>query len=251
MPDKITDKDIEFGKYIKKLRDERNLSLRQVDLYSGVSNSYLSMLENGKRKIPSPDVLKKLAEAYKVDYNQLMEKAGYIDRGVVYAPTYFESPDVGDRVVCEGLASYSKEELENFRVITSKNNLVKIPILGVIRAGEPILAEENIIGYEYEDKKELNGDEYFYLRVTGDSMNKSRIQEGDLVLVRRQSDVDSGDIAVVLVGDEEATLKKIMKVDGVIVLQPDSYNPIHKPRIISKDENIRILGKVIHAKIKF
>jgi transcriptional regulator with XRE-family HTH domain len=69
----------EFGEYIKKLRKDRNLTIRQVELYAGVSNSYLSLLENGKRDIPSPEILKKLATAYKVDYNDLMDKAGYLN----------------------------------------------------------------------------------------------------------------------------------------------------------------------------
>lgn len=68
-----------FGSYIKELRKERNLTTRQVELYSGVSSSYLSLIENDKRGIPSPAVLKKLAKVYKVSYYDLMHKAGHID----------------------------------------------------------------------------------------------------------------------------------------------------------------------------
>lgn len=69
----------EFGNYIRNIRKEKKLTIRQVELYSGVSNSYLSLLENGKRDIPSPDILKKLARVYKISYTNLMNKAGYIE----------------------------------------------------------------------------------------------------------------------------------------------------------------------------
>ena len=67
-----------FGKYIKRLRNNRNLTLRQLEIKSGVSNSYLSQLENGKRGIPSPDILKKLSLPLGVPYQELMAAAGYL-----------------------------------------------------------------------------------------------------------------------------------------------------------------------------
>ncbi|MEL7568371.1 MAG: helix-turn-helix transcriptional regulator [Eubacteriaceae bacterium] len=67
-----------FGKYIKNLRSDRNLTLRQLEIKSGVSNSYLSQLENGKRGIPSPDILRKLSLALGVSYQELMAVAGYL-----------------------------------------------------------------------------------------------------------------------------------------------------------------------------
>lgn len=69
---------LDFGKYLKKLRTERSLTIRQVEVFSGVSNSYLSQLENGKRGIPSPDTLKKLAPVYRISYEELMSAAGYL-----------------------------------------------------------------------------------------------------------------------------------------------------------------------------
>lgn len=69
----------EFGEYLRKLRKEKNLTIRQIETYSGVSNSYLSQVENGKKGIPSPSILKKLSKALKVDYNLLMIKAGHLD----------------------------------------------------------------------------------------------------------------------------------------------------------------------------
>lgn len=70
----------EFGLYIRKLRTNREMTIRQLELYSGVSNSYLSQLENGRRGIPSPDIIKKISKGLKVDYNDLMIKAGYMEK---------------------------------------------------------------------------------------------------------------------------------------------------------------------------
>lgn len=70
---------IAFGKYIKKLREDRGLTIRQLEFYSNVSNSYLSLVENGKRGIPSPEILKKLAPVLKVPYEDLMAAAGHLN----------------------------------------------------------------------------------------------------------------------------------------------------------------------------
>ncbi|MED4403728.1 transcriptional regulator [Metabacillus fastidiosus] len=72
---------IEFGKFLKRIREEKGLTLREIQELSGVSNSYLSQLENGKRGLPSPDILKKIYQSLDVDYYELMEKAGYIVSG--------------------------------------------------------------------------------------------------------------------------------------------------------------------------
>lgn len=69
----------EFGEYLKTLRKEKKLTIRQLDLYSGVSNSYISQMERGARGIPSPDILEKLAKPLGVEYGELMKVAGYID----------------------------------------------------------------------------------------------------------------------------------------------------------------------------
>lgn len=68
----------EFGRYLRELRESRGLSTRQVKLQSGVSNAYISLLENGERGIPSPEILEKLARVYRVPYDKLMKLAGYI-----------------------------------------------------------------------------------------------------------------------------------------------------------------------------
>lgn len=68
----------EFGEYLKSLRKKRKLTIRQLDTYSGVSNSYISQMERGERGVPSPDILRKLAKPLNVDYEELMMRAGHL-----------------------------------------------------------------------------------------------------------------------------------------------------------------------------
>lgn len=70
----------DFGNYLRSLRKKRKLTVRQLDMYSGVSHSYISQMERGVKGIPSPDILKKLAKPLDIDYEDLMEKAGYITK---------------------------------------------------------------------------------------------------------------------------------------------------------------------------
>ena len=122
-----------------------------------------------------------------------------------------------------------------------------IPILGRIPAGLPLYAEQNIEGYTLTELDD--GDEYFALRVEGDSMNAARIQEGDLLIIRRQPAVDDGDIAIVMVGDEDATVKRFYHSDTTVTLTPQSTNPNHKPQVYDlKATSIKILGKVVQVK---
>lgn len=69
----------EFGEYLKSIRKYKKMTIRQLELYSKVSNAYISQLERGERGIPSPDILKKLADPLGVEYNELMIKAGYVE----------------------------------------------------------------------------------------------------------------------------------------------------------------------------
>lgn len=123
-----------------------------------------------------------------------------------------------------------------------------IPILGRIAAGLPIYAEQNIEGYALTD---LNGGaEYFALRVVGDSMNAARIQEGDLLIVRRQKEVENGEIAVVMVNNDDATVKRFYASSTTITLVPQSTNPTHQPQIYDlSSTTIDVIGKVV--KVEF
>lgn len=124
----------------------------------------------------------------------------------------------------------------------------RIPILGRIAAGLPLYAEQNIEGYTLTD---LNGGaEYFALRVKGDSMNAARIQEGDVLIVRRQEEVENGEVAIVMVGDDDATVKRFYSTGNTVTLMPQSTNPKHQAQMYDlRKTKIKVLGKVV--KVEF
>ena len=115
-------------------------------------------------------------------------------------------------------------------------------------AGLPIFAEENIEGYTYTD---LNGGaDYFALRVEGDSMDAARIFDGCLVIVRKQDIVEDGQIAVVLVDHEDATIKRFHREGDTVILSPQSTNPAHKPLVYNlRETKIKIEGKIAEVKL--
>lgn len=123
------------------------------------------------------------------------------------------------------------------------SSLVKIPVLGTITCGEPILAEENLDGYREEIADLLPTGELFYLKTKGDSMVPT-VPESSYVLIRSQPTVEDGEIAAVLVnGDEEATLKRVKHQGNVVMLLAD--NSAYAPYIITPDNPARIIGKAI------
>lgn len=127
-----------------------------------------------------------------------------------------------------------------------------IPVLGTVRAGLPMEAVENILDYEEISEEMARQGEFFALQIKGDSM-EPKISQGDVVIVRKQSDVDSGEIAIVLVNGDEATIKKVVKFTGGINLVPT--NPVYDVRTYSNDQieklPVVILGKVIELRAKF
>lgn len=117
----------------------------------------------------------------------------------------------------------------------------KVPLLGTIAAGTPIYAEENFDGYR-ESTEDVRAD--FCLKIKGDSMIGARINDGDIVFIRKQPDVENGEIAAVLI-DGEATLKRVYKKNASLVLQAE--NPKYAPIVCSAktcDECI-IMGKAV------
>jgi SOS-response transcriptional repressor LexA/DNA-binding XRE family transcriptional regulator len=314
-----------FGEKLKELRKNKGLKIRELEGLAGVSNAYLSQLENGKRGKPSPDIIKKLAPHLGVTYTELMKLAGFITEDIdqealellkledieevfEYAFEQFFNdvskdgevikefrdiflghltgldPNLQEHFSEENMKSrqfweeifnqlsfqeklefllllkkdmdisqiYRPSDEEDKNVLESKQNYyskndieqpgktVQVPILGYIAAGQPIFADEHIIDYE-EVPGEFNKD-HFMLIVKGDSMKGSRIYPGDKVVVKMQPEVENGEIAVVNVSGEDATLKKVKKYeDGSVWLisTNEKYAPIPLQR------SSRIIGKVI------
>lgn len=126
----------------------------------------------------------------------------------------------------------------------------KIPVLGHISAGLPLYAAEHIEGYTYTEHN--GGAEYFALKVKGDSMTAAHINDGSMIIVRRQSEVENGQIAVVRVDKEDATVKRFRQDGNIVQLIPQSYNPEHQIQIYDlKDTDIEIIGRVVECKTEF
>jgi repressor LexA len=119
----------------------------------------------------------------------------------------------------------------------------KIPIVGRVTAGEPILAIENIEGYIHLDRSLISSKNVFLLRVEGNSMIEAHIQDGDFAMVRPQSTAEDGEIVVALIEDE-ATIKRIFQKRDLIQLEP--ANQTMKSIVVRKGEKkVAIVGKVV------
>lgn len=133
-----------------------------------------------------------------------------------------------------------------------KRKGVRIPVLGKVAAGIPLEAIEEILDYEEIEPELAATGEFFALQIGGDSM-EPKLSKGDVVIVRKQEDVNSGDIAIVLVNGNDATCKKVIKHEngGVTLI---SYNPKYTPMFYTADEvssiPIRIIGKAIELRAK-
>lgn len=132
-----------------------------------------------------------------------------------------------------------------------KEKGVKIPVLGYVRAGIPVEAVEEILDYEEITESMAQKGNFFGLKIKGESM-EPRICEGDVVIVRQQPDVESGEIAVVLVNGDEATVKRLVKQESGIMLQ--AFNPEFPPLFFSlkdiEEKPVSIVGKVVELRGK-
>lgn len=197
-----------FGERLAALMEDNNDTTYSLGEYLQLSNSTVSRYLSGDIS-PKTTTIQAIAEKYRVN------------------PAWLAGAEGAEKYI-EGV------------------NYKKIPIIGTIAAGVGILAHENIEGYECAPD---NANVDFCLRVKGDSMINARILDGDIVFIRQQPDVENGEIAVVLFSDrEEATLKRVYKLDGSIILRAE--NPNYKEHVYTKKEakNIRILGKAIFFK---
>ena len=129
---------------------------------------------------------------------------------------------------------------------------LQIPVLGTVAAGIPISAVEDILDYEEVPQSWENQGEFFGLRIKGDSM-EPRMESGDVVIVKQQSDANSGDTVIVLVNGDDATCKRLQKTDNGIMLV--STNPKYPPMFYSTEDiqtkPVVILGKVVELRQKY
>lgn len=212
-----------LGQIIKNYRLENNYSMADFAEISGLSKAYISLLEKnkhpktGKKISPSIQCIKQVADAINMDFDDLFK-------------------------LLEGNVTVSKDgETTN-----------RIPVLGSVPAGIPIEAIQDIVDYEEIDSKIASKGEYFALRIKGDSM-EPRICEGDVVIVKQQDDVESGDVAIVMVNGNDATIKRLVKYhDGIRLLPSNpSYEPLYFTNKEIEEKPVRVIGKVIENRQKY
>ena len=210
---------MKLGDLIREYREKHDLSQRQFAEKCDLSNGYISILEKGtnpntgKPVTPTIPQLKKIATGLGITTMEMLEC-------------------VDDMPIDISLGVPG---------VISMPEMRKIPLIGSIACGAPILAEEHI--EEYIDiPRHIHAE--FALTCKGDSMINARIFDGDVVYIRQQETVDNGEIAAVLI-DGEATLKRVRLYDDHISLEPE--NPQYRPMVYWGEEMnaIRILGKAV------
>lgn len=195
----------------------KNKGITQEDLAATLGYKSFTTVQKWEKGIAEPplSVLRKLSELFRVELYDLTE------------------------------TDLSRQQPQASRGIS-------IPVLGKVAAGLPIEAIENIIDYEEISREQARYGEYFGLMLKGHSM-EPRMCEGDIVIVRKQENVNSGEIAIVLVNGNEATCKKIRKTGDGIMLIP--LNPNYDPLFYNHQEieelPVRIIGKVVELRAKY
>ena len=196
-----------FSKNLIELRQQRNLTHRNLALKLGISNATISRAEKGS-VIPDTDTVGKIADFFGVTVDYLL---GNI----------------------------------------SEMKGIKIPVLGSIPAGIPLEAITDILDYEEIPEKMAKSGEYFALKVKGDSM-APKILNGDIVIIRKQEDAESGNVCVVMINGYDATLKEIKKDTAGIWVLPYNPNSDFKPTFYSKKEieelPVRIIGVAVEIR---
>ena len=206
-----------LGDLIKTYRSDNKLSLRVFAERCGLSHTYISALEKnidprtGKPIAPTLDTVK------------------YISKGM-------------NMSIEEILKILDDEQEFKMNEDAPKFQNTKIPVLGVVKAGYDYLAEENIIGYVTVNDNSLKNDDFFALKVKGNSMIPE-IYENDIAIVKKQADFENGDYVVALINGEEATIKTGYKTDTGLLLRP--ANNTVPPLVFDKNDIEKLPVKII------
>lgn len=153
--------------------------------------------------------------------------------------------------ICKGLNIKPEEIMDIEQPQIETLPVKKIPVVSKISAGLPIYSEENLIDYIYFATNKLNSDkEEFGLKVSGDSMDKI-FQDGDIVVVEKDSIVENGQLGVVMINGYNATVKRIRYNGDQIILIPESNNSSHYPQVYGKNDEVKIIGRVVASQKLF
>ena len=206
-----------LGSRIKNLRIEKRMTGDELGKVLGISKSTISLYEHNK-STPDDNIKKKICSYFNVSFDWLMGISPIRSVGIN------QNPGKG----------------------------VKIPVLGCIVTGIPIEATEDILDYEEITPELAATGEFFALKIHGRSM-EPRMLDGDIVIVKRQDDVESGDIAIILVNGNEATVKRVKKqADGITLIATNTS--VYEPHFYSNKEikklPVHILGKAVELRGK-
>lgn len=208
---------MELYKKIKEKREELNMSQDELAAKMGYkSRSSIAKIESGQNDILQSKI-KAFAEALHTTPAHLMG---------------WEESDKPNKVKKKG---------------------VKIPVLGKVAAGIPIEAIEEIEDYEEITEEEASKGDYFALKIQGESM-EPKFSNGDIVIVRQQDDIESGEIGVIIVDGLDATVKKVIKQEeGILLVATNQavYQPKFYGNETIRDLPVKILGKVVELRAKF
>jgi repressor LexA len=207
-----------FGEKLKKYREEKSLTQEELATLLDTTKQVISRYERSQR---SP----KLSKALEISKKLNIPSSYLLDDSKLNEHT-------------------SNENIGFFPVGT----MYRIPIIGSVRCGFGHQAIQEIVGHDYASVK--NPEEYTFFEVKGDSM-MPKIEESDLALIHIQPDVESGELAVVIINGDEGSLKKVIKQGESIILQ--SFNLEYPPKIFSGEElnTLCIFGKVVETKKKW
>ncbi|WP_409370340.1 S24 family peptidase [Lysinibacillus sp. 38-6] len=216
---------VDISRVLKDIVAKSGLEQEKFGETLGLKKAAFNNYVQGRRELPK-SVITKMMEVHNINPSVFFDKD---------APLY--------------IRDVTNTNLNNLppNITPINSGLVRIPVIGEIACGEPILASQNIEEFIYEPADTLPNGEIFALKAKGDSMEPT-IPNGAIVLIREQNEVAYGEIAAVLVnGDLEATLKRIKKQGDTVFLMSD--NPKYEPYIIDEQNPARIIGKAISFKV--
>ena len=217
---------------VKKICKERKIPISRLEKDLNFANGYIGQLKKG---VFPDDRLKAIADYLNVQSAYLTGESEFKTKEEMFA-------FLDEKYNKDGKLAKQVKKIEE---LDKKGKI--IPVLGDVAAGVPILAQQDIIGYEDIPADMAKTGEYFGLKIKGDSM-EPKIHDNDIVIVKSMSDAENNDIVIAMINNE-ATCKRLHKYSNSVVLT--AINSDYKPIEVTPDENIQILGKVVMSISKF
>lgn len=207
-----------MGAYIKQLRKEHGMTQEELGqkMNPPLQRAAIAKWETGRTQNIKRSQIEQLSQLFDVKPSELMR--------------------------------IRKEDVNEYYQDMEETSGIKIPVLGKVAAGIPIEMIEDIVDYEEIPQSMTKTGDYFALQVKGDSM-QPRICEGDVLIIKKQDDAESGDIVIATVNGQDATCKRLMKyAEGISLM---SLNQEYDPMFFSNSDDVKIIGKVVENRQKF